>query len=950
MTRHSPDNSVLWRSWLAFTAIIAIVLVVLTALSILQHNAMLARLVESRLAVVAQSTASSFRPIVNLGLPISAVRNAGEILKRGRELDPQITAIRAFNPSGIIVQSLPQAEGDSVSREILQAQVLADEPHWSLETPNALISGYSIINASGTIVGGIQVEYPVDRYREKSDSVAMRIIKVALVLLAALSLLSWLILRWKLRGAIQGVSAVALIADRLNAGEPFPESQLEGDTTSDPRRGVLRRAIIELESSLQAADRSYRDALEGLGASADEGGQASGATDSSALLHPVAAPESSIARHFSRRLTPWITGVVLLAVLALGQFAYREVGRSLQPELVERTSLIATVANRNIQRAVSSGVPLESLVGAESFFRELLDNFPEISYFGVSTGRIIFESGNRQSSPFAPARARKDVPTFAIHDGERQIGYIIVDTNPAYFALQFRNVLLDLGVVLVVAVLLAFEIMVVMLSLSLTGPFNRLHYLAEMQASGDFSAYLVVRARNVGDRLSQILSARALRLHALYDRAMSRGEARLPAVNPVLDRLASPPRRLQFSYLNDVRLPLFLFAAADELPISFLPIFTRAADNPLAGLDPGLVLSLPLAGYLVAIVLLSPFARPMSERFGHRALFICAVVPAIFAHLGLSVSTTTVEIILYRTLVGASYAIATLTCQDYILTVVRRESRSRALGLFTGTMFGGIFAGTAIGGILADRFGFQVVFVISAVLVLIAGLLILRMLPGRSRQESTPPVLASPGFPPILAPLGNRRFRLLVFGIAIPASVLLQAFISFLVALQLDAIGASAADIGRVLMTYFLAIALISPVAPRLYDQRLRHETIVLAGALISACALAAALWPTYWAMLLAVAGSGVGHALMRDPQVAIAMDIAEEDLAAFGPNAVLGSLRTLERAGSILGLLALALLSSQIGYRATIGVVGIWVLVGAVVFMPGMQAGRRLPKRDSGG
>jgi hypothetical protein len=31
------------------------------------------------------------------------------------------------------------------------------------------------------------------------------------------------------------------------------------------------------------------------------------------------------------------------------------------------------------------------------------------------------------------------------------------------------------------------------------------------------------------------------------------------------------PQTLSFSYLNDVRLPLFLFAAADELPLSFFP-------------------------------------------------------------------------------------------------------------------------------------------------------------------------------------------------------------------------------------------------------------------------------------------------------------------------------------------------------------------------------------------
>ena len=45
----------------------------------------------------------------------------------------------------------------------------------------------------------------------------------------------------------------------------------------------------------------------------------------------------------------------------------------------------------------------------------------------------------RQRSVFAPERSRKDVPTFPITAGGEQIGYIIIDANPEYFALQFRD-------------------------------------------------------------------------------------------------------------------------------------------------------------------------------------------------------------------------------------------------------------------------------------------------------------------------------------------------------------------------------------------------------------------------------------------------------------------------------------------------------------------------------
>ena len=77
----------------------------------------------------------------------------------------------------------------------------------------------------------------------------------------------------------------------------------------------------------------------------------------------------------------------------------------------------------------------------------------------------------------------------------------------------------------------------------------------------------------------------------------------------------------------------------------------------------------------------------------------------MMAHLGLYAASSTIEIIIFRTLIGMGYAIATLVCQDYVLDVVPKSMRNRSLGLFTSAMFGGVFAGTAMGGVLADRLG-----------------------------------------------------------------------------------------------------------------------------------------------------------------------------------------------------------------------------------------------------
>ena len=58
------------RSWLTLSLVIAVVQAVLALLAILQFNALFSDLLRQRMAVIAQATATSFKPIVNLGLPL----------------------------------------------------------------------------------------------------------------------------------------------------------------------------------------------------------------------------------------------------------------------------------------------------------------------------------------------------------------------------------------------------------------------------------------------------------------------------------------------------------------------------------------------------------------------------------------------------------------------------------------------------------------------------------------------------------------------------------------------------------------------------------------------------------------------------------------------------------------------------------------------------------------
>ena len=87
-----------------------------------------------------------------------------------------------------------------------------------------------------------------------------------------------------------------------------------------------------------------------------------------------------------------------------------------------------------------------------------------------------------------------------------------------------------------------------------------------------------------------------------------------------------------------------------------------------------------------------------------------------------------------------------------------------------------------------------------------------------------------------------------------------------------------------------------------------------------------------FWPITVAIAVAGVAHAFIRAPQIAHALEISRS-APARGQALMLGALRTFERIGSIFGLLLTAFLVGEIGYTTAVGMTGIGVTTGALLF-----------------
>lgn len=920
-----------FRSWIVTTLVIGIALAVLSVLLVLQHNALYSALLRQRIAVIAQTTAETFRPVLDLGLPITMLRDGDKIVARGIAIDPEIVAVHAINPAGIVAYTTGR-KPLQLSQEVLTAMRLADHNTWGHETSDVIYSGFSIHRETGApLSGAVVVEYPHGPLETASQNIVRVTLRSALLILIGTSALAYILIYLALDRPQRRLAAL------LQAYRQGRTLEATASPDRSQKRGGLDAEFSQLARSLHDAEEAYGEAQRAIGASAE------GLPVSPPHLHGHSEEASPgqpgrLKAKILARVLPITIVLLVTSALILGTLVMRAVTRSIEPELAARTNLIGTVVSENVQRALESGIALDEIVGADRYFGDMLERLPEVAYIAIATGRIVIEAGERIDPYLAPPRERRGVRSHPIlRDGD-EVAYVVIDINPRLIAQRFRDVFLDAAVVLLVTILLAWEAMLLLTGRTLTGGLARLQRLSAMQAAHDFSRRV---AGNGKDSIQAILSNMSERADALHNSWAGAIETTTAPSRLALEKIGrrfglSPggPKLLETSSFSDIRLALFLFAAADELPLAFLPIYTRSADNLWPWLDQSVLISLPLAGYLLAIVFMSPYARVLVERFGVRGLFFAAALPTLAAHIGLFAASTAQEIILWRAVTGFGYALVTLAAQDYVLNVATRADRDRMLGIFSLVLFGGVFSGVALGGVLADRLGPSNVFLVSATLIAASALLSRWLIaPGIGRthsQQATATDRASKW-----RVLADARLFALIFGIAIPGAVVLQAFVSYLVALTLNANGASAAEIGRILMLYFITVMAVSPLAGRIEELlRLSGAVLCLAGAALTGLALLpVTLAPSQLTMALTMIGTGAGGALVRGTQVSLALSLSESNVTGPGPAAVLGALRTGERLGSVVGLVLLAWLSGVSGYTAATLAIAVWTLAGGALF-----------------
>ncbi|WP_438461900.1 MFS transporter [Marinomonas sp. PE14-40] len=650
---------------------------------------------------------------------------------------------------------------------------------------------------------------------------------------------------------------------------------------------------------------------------------------------------------------------------------------ALEPELLKKANAVAEVIHDDVQLATSVGIPFDQIEGMDSYLSDTLYKYPELTFVAIVSekGSLLYSAGTTPNlSRIKPESFNMEHPNFleeniverliqgskelygiffsdvSANQGrdlfklemaleDKTLGYVLVGLDSGFIQSQLTDVFFDVVIVLVAVLLVCFEVVMVVVMFYVSEPLKESESLLQRQAEGDFSVNEKVITKGVFGNFIGKLNQDSKDLQAQFQSAVKIVEQENiqkteTSAKSHLQKVAEKFRlqnvlNVKSGDIVDARIPLFVFSLAEELQKSFMPLFVSELYEADSWISKDVMLGLPISVFMLVIALATPFAAGWVDKWGQKPLFLIGLIPAILGYLGCYFAQDAMDIVIARGVTALGYAVITISCQSYIAAVVSSENRAKGMAIFVGVLMTATMCGTALGAIIADRVGYQPVFLLSAILSSFAGVLAWRMFSGKVSTASSVASQKAKGGLLLLA--RNVKFVCIIIFCAIPTKIILTGFLYFMVPLYLVSLDASQSEIGRVMMVYSLIIIPLSPLASGIADKSGKMKELVLLGTVLSGGILISLYGEaSFYKLLLAVALMGVAHSILKAPLIASALEAAEAT-PEVGRTKVLGILRTAERIGSVLGPVLVATLLTLYDFGEAMAIVGTGVLISAL-------------------
>ena len=624
-----------------------------------------------------------------------------------------------------------------------------------------------------------------------------------------------------------------------------------------------------------------------------------------------------------------ITRSIVMAGLALlfslGIISWLAISTSnemLFPELVKKAAVEADQAQRKINHALSLGIPARGLRGTDTLFADMRQSDGDIAFIGLidTDGATVFAHGispkrlgavlavkhlnpsGRRLAEHQTLRAGFVVTALSVHAGTFYLAH-----EQAALTRPLIDNLFDIGVVVLVTMLLAFEVMLLVMTVNFMLPAKAAMNVLRSITAGRFDTVTdYVGSGDLGHFVSRL-------------DAQVRG---------VATRTGTRLRSTQEPTVIGVRLLAFLFVFSEELGRSFLPGYVSEYAASIRHLDKDMATGLVIGLHMIVVALTMPVAGMVYARLGRVKMYAIGALIASAGLVGTALAAGYWDLLVWRALSAVGYAVTFIACQGFVLETTSKKNRTQGAAMMVGGITLADICGPAFGGVFAERFGQSTTFLVAAVTAVLAAMLVSRLMASNGHAATAPRAIVWRDF---MVAFRNRRLVLQLLLAALPAKFLLTGFLFYLVPVSLLDAGYNESDIGRVIMIYGIAMMIGGPLFARLVDRWHAYGLFIAAGGMISAASLVfiPLVPPDYFLAFtaLCVAGLGFGQSISISAQVSMVVGLSADPDGQQGQYPELVVLRFVERLGGGVGPIIAATLGGIFGNAEAIMLFGIGVM-----------------------
>lgn len=651
-------------------------------------------------------------------------------------------------------------------------------------------------------------------------------------------------------------------------------------------------------------------------------------------------------RSLQRRLV--LLTIALLALAAV--FVSIRAGQQFEASLTSLRLAVQREVGRSaievIQKALSYDVPFGRLVGSERYLETVKRDNPGVDYLIVADmdGKARYTTELRtvgDATALQHSLAAWDAHDTATGFGKyfnvaapiiqkgKQVGWLHVGERANVIEQLLRDIAFDILTVLVVASLVAFELVTLLLAGSFSTPLRTVHEFLSGIAAGDFSRYLPRDFFGGIGRLNRSINATLSDLNGRARRTHAAGGSMPEGFS---FNMRDERRSLRINSMENIRWPFFLLIFAESLSLSFFPNFVAQFYDLSYGVPRHVMIGIPITVFMLVWAIAMPFAGTWCDRVGYRQAFGVGAATTTVGLILTAYSTSMVDLLLWRSVTAVGYGIVYVTTQAYITANIPPAERTRGQAMFLTSFFAGSLSGVAIGGILVDRLGFQSTFLLSAVLSALAALYVLQFLGNEAGKAATKKRLVLSDFKLLLQ---NKKFTVITFFSAIPAKIALAGFLYYSVPLYLKGLGYNQSITGRVMMAYGLSIILFGPMVAKLADGMQSRLRLVVFGGYAAAVAMAIPLFVEgMTGAVIAVIGLGIAHAVGVSPQMTLINDHCVDTVVDVGQATTVGIFRLVERIGTITGPILLGVMIALSDFMGAFATLAIFTCATTTIFM----------------